>query len=318
MRKLFLPIAFTSLLALHSFAGVFEGKIEIAITRGTDITSLLYTYGENFLRIEVAGAKPGTFPDPVNIVDLKSGAMTIVYPHNRTFMKLTAAQADANQKTATPQLPAGMPAPPTGIGPQSGMNNTPPLPSLPPGAPPMPTPPSGLPPGIGPQASAMPNMQAAIPNMPPMPAGVGPQARMPAMPVMPPMPTEKLELKATGKKDKILGYASEQFELKQRGEKMEIWATDQLPVFQSYLRNQSPRFGPRMLEEQWPVLVTEKKMFPLRASLRFDMGPNGANATDGAPERMRFEVKSTKPGKITDEKLFQPPEGYVEMPPMAF
>ncbi len=138
---------------------------------------------------------------------------------------------------------------------------------------------------------------------------------MPGMPMtMPPMPMEKLELKPTGKKDKILGYECEQFEIKQRGETMEIWATDQLPPYQAYLRNEPHRFGPRMIEEQWPALLTAKKLFPLRASLRFDIGP-GQTA---GPERFHFEVKSIKPEKVSDEKLFQPPEGYFEIQPLPF
>jgi hypothetical protein len=184
----------------------------------------------------------------------------------------------------------------------------------------MPTPPGGLPPGIGPQPNA--------PNIPPPPAGfppgVGPQsgprpgpgvptmpgAGMLPMPMMPPMMGEKIELKATGKKEKILGFACEQYEIKQRGETLEIWATNQLFSYQPYLRNQPSRFGPRMIEEQWGELLTAKKLFPLRASLHYD---NGA-------ERFHFEVKSVTPQKIDnkDGKLFQPPEGYFEIQPLPF
>ena len=124
---------------------------------------------------------------------------------------------------------------------------------------------------------------------------------MPAM-------AEKLELKATGKKEKILGYACEQYELKQRGETLEIWATDQLLPYQPYLRSQPHRFGPRMLEEQWPQMLTSRKLFPLRVSLRFDNGQ----------ERFRFEVKSIKSDKIDekDRTLFQPPADYTEVRPL--
>ena len=124
---------------------------------------------------------------------------------------------------------------------------------------------------------------------------------MPAM-------AEKLELKATGKKEKILGFACEQYELKQRGETLEIWATDQLLPYQPYLRSQPHRFGPRMLEEQWPQMLTSRKLFPLRVSLRFDNGQ----------ERFRFEVKSIKSDKIDekDRTLFQPPADYTEVRPL--
>ena len=140
---------------------------------------------------------------------------------------------------------------------------------------------------------------------------------------------EKIELKPTGKKEKILGFACEQFEIKQRGETMEIWATDKLLPFQPYVRNQPPRFGPRMIEEQWAELLTAKKLFPLRASLRFDVPApppprptekrdEGVAAT--SPERFRFEVKSITPEKIDDKdgKLFQPPPDYAEIQPLPF
>jgi len=134
--------------------------------------------------------------------------------------------------------------------------------------------------------------------------------QMPAMPMMPPPMMEKVELKATGEKTNLLGFACEKFEIKQRGETMEIWATDQMLPFQNYVRNQPHRFGPRMIEEQWGGLLTAKKLFPLRASLRFDNGS----------ERFRFEVQSVTPQKLTDDdaKLFQPPTNYFEIQPLPF
>lgn len=130
---------------------------------------------------------------------------------------------------------------------------------------------------------------------------------MPAMP-MPMM--QKTELQDTGQKTNLLGFACEQYEIKQRGETMEIWATDKLFPFQPYIQNQPHRFGPRMIEEQWPELVKEKKLFPLLATLKFD---NGA-------ERYRFEVQSVTPEKLTagDEQLFQPPTNYFEIQPLPF
>jgi hypothetical protein len=119
-----------------------------------------------------------------------------------------------------------------------------------------------------------------------------------------------MELKTTGGKTNLLGYMCEKFEIKQRGETMEIWATDQLLPFQNYVRNQAPRFGPRMIEEQWAGLLTAKKLFPLRASLHFDEGA----------EQYRFEVQSVTPQKLNDEdmKLFLPPDGYFEIQPLPF
>ena len=117
-------------------------------------------------------------------------------------------------------------------------------------------------------------------------------------------------VKATGDKTNLLGFVCERFEIKQRGEVMEIWATDQLLPFQNYVRNQTPHFGPRMMEEQWAGLLIAKKLFPLRASLHFENGP----------ERYRFEVRSITPQKLREEdmKLFQPPDGYFEIHPLPF
>ena len=122
--------------------------------------------------------------------------------------------------------------------------------------------------------------------------------------------SEKIELKFTGKREKILGYACELFELRHLGETLEIWATGELFPYQVYLRNQPSHFGPRMIEEQWPGLLTAKKLFPLRANLRFD----------GGTEHYRFEVKSITPAKIDDKdgKLFQPPPDYTEIQPLPF
>ena len=132
---------------------------------------------------------------------------------------------------------------------------------------------------------------------------------MPTMPMMPPM-MQKMELQDTGQRTNLLGFACEQYEIKQRGETMEIWATDQLFPFQPYLQNQPHRFGPRMIEQQWPELVKAKKLFPLLATLKFDNGT----------ERFRFEVQSVTPQKLIaeDEQLFQPPANYFEIQPLPF
>ena len=272
-------------IALAENAIAFEGKIDIATTRGSETTPLLYTVGPNSLRIEVAGSNSDKSragpPNPIDIIDLKSGALTILFPHNRSFVRLK------------PPL-AGDAVP----GPRSPTAATMPMPS------------GGLPPGIGPQSGP----SAGMPQMP-------------AMPMMPPMMSEKIELKPTGKKEKILGFDCQQYEIKQRGETMEIWATDQLFPYQPYIRNQAPRFGPRMIEEQWPELLMSRRLFPLRAILRFDGAATpssrstekrdaGGPAT--GPERFRFEVKSVKPGQIDKPELFQPPEGYTEIQPLPF
>jgi hypothetical protein len=306
------------LTALAQTAVAFEGRIHAVMTQGNETNALLYTVGTDSLRVELTATN---WPNPVDILDRNSGALTLLFPNNRSFVHLKPAT-----KVATTTVP---------------------------GAPDMPMPPGGLPPGIGPQSapgapaiSAMPNVLSmpapqqgvgpqmqvtpAMPAMPPLPArsqppgglppGMGSPAGpgapgMPAMPMMPMMPMmpgmmEKMELQATGQKTNLLGFACQRYELKQRGETLEIWATDQLLPYQPYVQNQPHRFGPQRIEEQWPGMLTSRKLFPLLATLRYD---NGA-------ERFRFEVQSVTPQKLTDEeaKLFQPPAGYFEIQPLPF
>ena len=124
-------------------------------------------------------------------------------------------------------------------------------------------------------------------------------------PRMMPMPEEALAMKATGEKAKLLGYDCERYEIKQRGEIMEIWATDTLLPFQPYLQKRHSRFRSRLMEECWGDLLKTQKLFPLRVTLK---------SGDGG-ERLRFEVKTITPEKIEDRdgSLFQAPAGYHEM-----
>jgi hypothetical protein len=252
--------------ALATTAVGFEGRINAVVTRGNETNALLYTVGTDGLRVELTATN---WPNPVDILDRNSGALTLLFPNNRSFVRLKpAVESGALGETR----PATMPQ--------------------------MPMPPGGLPPGIGPQSTP------GAPGMPAMP--VMPMMPMMAMPGM----TEKLDLKAMGQETNLLGFACQQYELKQRGQTLEVWATDQLLPFQPYLQDQPHRFGPRGMEEQWPQLLKAKKLFPLLAVLRSDHGA----------ERFRFEVQSVTPQKLTvdDAALFQPPAGWTEIQPLPF
>jgi hypothetical protein len=334
------------LAALASTAVAFEGRINAVMTQGNETNALLYMVGTDSLRVEMTATN---WPNPVDILDRNTGALTLLFPNNRSFVHLKpATDAATTTVPGAPDMPMPPGGLPPGIGPQSApvtspMTSMPNIPTLPPGIgpqtqvnpnmaamPPRPVMPN-LPPGVGLQAApggpAMPAMppRPVMPNMPGLPPGVGPQPsagpgapgmsglpNMPSMPALPMMPgmMEKTELQATGQKTNLLGFACQQYQLKQRGETMEIWATDQLFPFQFYVQNQPHRFGPRGIEEQWPGLVTAKKLFPLLATLKFD---NGA-------ERFRFEVTSVTPQKLTEEDagLFQPPAGWFEIQPLPF
>jgi len=172
-------------------ATAFEGRISAVLTQGSQTDALLYTVGTNFLRVEMTATN---WPNPVDILDRKSGALMLLFPHNRSFVRLKAATENAagrppggalGETRPTPMPPGGLPP---GIGSQpgpSGAGITPGLPSAPAGAPQIPLPPNGLPPGVGPQS------QPGIPRdplatspgtpqlpLPPggLPPGVGPQS----------------------------------------------------------------------------------------------------------------------------------------------
>jgi hypothetical protein len=259
-------------LIFHPVFG-FEGRLTATLARRGQIQDLLYTVGTNSLRVEMTATN---WPNPVDILDRNSGGLTLLFPNNRSFVRLKnsgagvpPARFDAGRPGIYPQPTGGTPLPP------------------PPGMP-------AMPPGVGPQTA---------PGQPGMPA-------MPMMPMMPPPMLEPVELKATGDTTNLRGLPCERFEITQRGETMEVWATDQLFPFQPYVQNQPHRYGIRMIEEQWPELVKAKKLFPLLATSRFDNGT----------ERFRFEVKSIRPQELTDEdaKLFQPPASYFEIQPLPF
>ena len=302
-------VAFIAVVAPAALA--FEGRINATLTRGGQTQTFLYTVGTNDLRLERGETEQ---PHARNLFNLQTGDLTLLFPHNRSYVRLKASSPNSAPQMPSLPLPPGKLPP--GVGPQSQVatlpNATAPL-----TRPNMPAPP----PGIGPQAGATPGAPP-MPRMPamPLPPGVGPQAGpppgaspMPGMPAMPmiPMPgMDKLELKATNDKTNLLGYACIRYELKQRGEVMEIWATDKLLPYQPWQQNQPPRFGPRMIEEQWAELLKARKLFPLLASLKFANGP----------ERLRFEVTTIAPEKIADPdgQLFQPPAGYHELDPLPF
>lgn len=295
-------------------ASAFEGRINVALTENGQTDTLLYTIASGHMRIEVTANSDKSSagrPNPVDIFERQSGAFLLLFPHNRSFVRL---------KTIPEGAPAGMP-----------------------GLPGMPMAPAGLPPGIGPQAGVAPGVLGTppstptgsgaampAPTMPPMPtmpalpqmpgglpAGIGPQAARVRGPItagppmmMAPIMDQKPELKATGQTTNILGFLCRKFELKQPGETAEIWATDQLPAFQPYLSTQPERLAAYLLKDQWPGLVSNHKLFPLLASLRFDSGG----------EHVRFEVTSVSKDKIAEpsEALFQPPSNYREVRPLPF
>ncbi|HTR40941.1 MAG TPA: DUF4412 domain-containing protein [Pseudomonadales bacterium] len=301
MRSMALAVSVVTF-AIIQHACAFDGRITATITQGSQVTPLLYTVGTNFLRVEVTD---NSRPNPVDIVDSSSGELILLFPNNRSFVRLKTAENVPTAPPSPPTMPTMPSTPPQQVGPTGvpGMPAPPPMPGMP-----------QMPAGVGPQSGS------STPPMPGMPAMPGAGNGMPMMPMPPPM-MEKTELTATGDKTNLLGFACEKFEIKQRGQVMEIWATDELLPFQPYLQNQPGRFGPAMIEEQWGQMLKAKKMFPLLAILRFaPPAAPGSAAPPPGPERMRFQVLSVTADKIDDQggDLSQPPPDYQEIQPLPF
>lgn len=233
--KLVLLILVSAVSLRPSNLFAFEGHIRAVLLRGGETIPLLYTAGTNCLRIEVTVTNR---PYPVDLWDRDSGGLTLIFPHNRSFVRLKPEGLRA--QTTSPGFPT-TPTPPRSLGPQ---------------------PQPGVRPGIGP---------ASLPGAPTLPAlpQMPPAGGVPAMPLPLRVP---MELKATGEHTNLLGYDCEKLEIKQRGETMEIWATSRLLPFQNYLFNQPQHFGPALMEEQWGMMLEQKHLFPLRAVLRLDDG----------------------------------------------
>ena len=104
-------------------AQAFEGRIHATITQGNQNQAMLYTVGTNYLRVELTATN---WPNPVDILDRQAGALTLLFPHNRSFVRLKPVVDNSPAPPGFPQMHGGVP-PVAGSQPQ------------PPGAPPMPT-----------------------------------------------------------------------------------------------------------------------------------------------------------------------------------
>jgi hypothetical protein len=157
----------TAALCLVQHAVAFEGRITATLTQAGEAKNFLYTAGTNLLRIERIETNR---PYARNVVNRDSGAITLLFPYNRSFMRWKPAPQNASPFPGAPVLPPGigpqarpLPAAPAGIGPTNlpGM----PAPTATPPMPAMPQMPLGLPPGIGPQPGGAPGAPT-LPRMP--------------------------------------------------------------------------------------------------------------------------------------------------------
>src|ERR1700736_4079541 len=189
----------------------FEGVINATTRAGAEATHFVFTRKGDQLRIENTTNKL----EPINIVDLAANKLTIVYPHNTTFVRV-----DLTKKAARPGAPP-LPTNPPSLGSGAAAFPTPPNASQSEAA-------TGQ---IGPKLSPPPGFPTPppMPSMPPMPnpAMAGPMMPMPAMPSM----SGSAELKKTDETKKIQGFECTLYTVSERGENFEIWATNDSNLF---------------------------------------------------------------------------------------
>src|ERR1041384_1151207 len=80
---------------------LFEGTLTARFIVGSYTNDFLYTRKADFLRIESTD-KPS---DVINIVELDSGRLTLLFPHNSTFVRLDA------RSNSIPTVSPGFPLP---------------------------------------------------------------------------------------------------------------------------------------------------------------------------------------------------------------
>lgn len=284
-----------------TFAGAFEGHIVATLIRGVDVQTFRYAVTTNHVRIERGEADHRY---PVDLIDRMSGEITLLFPHNHSFVRL-----EGNRSEVRHGLP-NTPATPSRLGQFSADGNP-------------------ASPGIFPAGSVAPKTTdphgfPAIPARQPNPgspieAGSPPDG---GRRFMPRMPMDQADFSATGDSTNLLGYICTRYELKQRGVTMEVWATDQLLPFEPYLASQPPSSVTPVLEERWGAILKARGLFPLLAVLRMDMPPvsSVAASAPASPERLHFEVKSitAETTDDTDGSLFRPPQDYQEITPLPF
>src|SRR6516225_126475 len=112
MKNIILVAAIAAGLFSLRPAFAFEGRIQTTLTRGGETEACLYTVGTNFLRVELTDTNR---PNPVDVLELKSGQLTQVFPHNRSFIRLKSM---GEERADAPRGFPAAPGMPPGIGPQ--------------------------------------------------------------------------------------------------------------------------------------------------------------------------------------------------------
>jgi hypothetical protein len=83
--------AYLALVVTQSRGEPFEGIVTISESRGGLTKQTIYTRKGDQLRIENVDKSR---PNPINILDLAAKKLTIVYPHNSSFVRVDLTDAE--------------------------------------------------------------------------------------------------------------------------------------------------------------------------------------------------------------------------------
>ena len=319
-----------------------EGRLIFEITSGSRTETHLYQRKGDQLRITRPGDHIPT--PPLNLVDLETGRVTVLFPQNGTARTIETAdeQPPASSGPSTSGFPA-MPGLPPGIGPNATSGPAPATPARPapgeetarigPDPSKLPAVHNGKPfaipatpaPGDAPAEPGVPLPKAPAPTsnpgMPEMPTSPD----RPAMPEMPPMPggpgaAQAFVLKATAETKELHGYPCTRFTLDlPREGRLALWLTPEEPLFPFHrLRSEGPdSFRPAEWPDQLAALLRSRNLFPLlitRHERERSPRPDEKPAEPG-PEITRWEVTSVQNTalKDTDENLFTPADTFHQL-----
>ena len=268
-----LAAALTLLVGLPSAVG-FEGTITAAVRRGTQTSTLLYSVGTNALRIECGETDR---PYPSNLIDLATGQRILLFPHNRSFVRLPPPNSTAGSPAAGF---AGRTAPPGALGR-----------SFPPGLPEpaaLPAPPAAAPAGVA---------RDILPRMAPLP-----EAQLQATAQTTNLlgyACRRYQLRQDGLVMEI--WATDQLLAFEPYRQNQSHRLGPLRLEQAW--------GERLrVKKLFPLLaILRDDQAPARAK---------AGSGTPVPERFRFEVKSVRAEKLSDPALFRPPADYRELRPL--
>jgi len=295
MNRITISIAFLlwsiSSLSADKKSPFTEGELTMRISHRSEYSQ---THRYQLKNSQLLIYRPGEIiPAPsLNLIDLNTGLVKIIYPHNGTWREYSSNQESTS--TAFPSLPKF----PSGIFP----NISPPTIPTPPFniGPGMPgSPPSGL--ELG---SAPPSPQPGIPPIPVL--SNFPASAFAAIPSMPGT-NEPPTLTKAGATRMIHGYDCQRYtlEIPQEGT-LTLWLTDSLPPFHILISHPPAKQHRTQWRDHWPSLLREKKLFPLLAILRptqeEDREANGS-AQSQDQEISRWEITQISPKIFVDQEL---------------